>query len=150
MSIQRSLTNCAIYSLQLSHKCQGLHRSIRRCRKWFLIGGRSRKLSSDVVIPNLAYFRAPVYLRQAPIARSDATTTHKNKLLISSSWPTFLDHRLHEWWLRADEFWISIRGNAFECRRRWPVTRRRRGRLSCPGAGLTSSIAHMPHDTLHD
>lgn len=49
-----------IKSTVISHKCQGLHRSIQCCRKWFLIDGRSRKLSSDIVMPNLASFSAPV------------------------------------------------------------------------------------------
>lgn len=107
----------------MSHKCQGLHRSTRRCRKWFLIDSRSRKLSSDVVMPNLASFAVPVHIARCEKVTSflsiTTATPHQNILLIFWSWLTVWDHRLLERGLKwkRDKYWSNnLHGKAFKCR----------------------------------
>lgn len=83
----------------MSHKCQGLHRSTRCCRKWFLIDSRSRKLSSDIVMPNLASFSVSVHIARCEKVTSFAsitTATPHKILLIFWSWLMVWDHPLHE------------------------------------------------------
>lgn len=66
-----------------------------------------------------------LWKRGAQPASIITQTTYKNKILISRSWLTISDHRLHECRSRIQINTRYSRGNAFKCHRqlmsRWPV-----------------------------